>query len=177
MIDKGTNGMRAISWVLGRIDLYVKAAARTFLNKNTNGMRTISRVLSRRIIYLAAALPHKLSADFGGSSLSVPSGTSAVKQLTQGPRPGKPQTPFVKPCSGWGLSQSRPSPDGTVSSCLTFSPLPAAVAGGGRSVLCDTVLSPRQAGRNPCWGSSFPAEPGLSSPCTQERGDSSSASR
>jgi hypothetical protein len=101
---------------------------------------------------------------------------AAVQQLTQGLRPGKPRTPSVKPCSGWGLSQSRPSPAGTVSSCLTFSPLPGRTNAAGRSVLCDTVLSPRATRGNPCWGSSFPAEPGLSSPFTQERGDSSSAS-
>ena len=44
-------------------------------------------------------------------------------------------------------------------------PLPAA----GRSVLCDTFLFPRLAGENPCWGSSFPAESGLSSPPLRER--------
>ena len=44
-------------------------------------------------------------------------------------------------------------------------PLPAA----GRSVLCDTFLFPRPAGKNPCWGSSFPAESGLSSPPSRAR--------
>jgi len=55
--------------------------------------------------------------------LSGPGVAGGIQQLTQGLRPGKPQAPFVKPCSGWGLSQFLPSPVGTVSSCLTFSPL------------------------------------------------------
>jgi hypothetical protein len=48
--------------------------------------------------------------------LSAPAVSGKIQQLTQGPRPGKPQTPFVKPCSGWGLSQSGLSPGMTVSS-------------------------------------------------------------
>ena len=78
--------------------------------------------------------------------LSSPGVAAGVQQPTRGIGRESLERPLFSFAPDGVCLSPGTSPPGTVSSCLTFSPLPCRLAAARWSVLCDTVLPPRTCG-------------------------------